>query len=385
MQQIGASRLPLRLSLDRVWIYAACCALVASLPFVALNWFSKVAYVYDFACFWSAGATAGTRTLTDPQALYAWAQAHDIIAQPFSYPPGFAWFYTPLSHLSPISGLVVEEVVMIAAFVAGALVAARVYGFNAWFCIAAVLGWAPTANSIEVGQNTALAVALVFAVAWAMQQRRSAAAGLFAGLLLYKPTIALPILLMLLVRKEWRAAGVAAVCALGWYLASVAAAGGDWFWPAAYLHTMAWWLPMDLAAGSSKAFSLPTLLIAHGLSVAAASLIGAAILLATLPVAARASAVEAASMMPLAGLAASVHAWPYEAALALPAIFYTMARMREPWRTRSIATLYAAVAILLITRFGNLALAVLCIGGTALWLWNGYRMARTTPARQWPV
>ena len=74
---------PLRLSLDRVWIYGACCAIVASLPFILLPWFHDVAYRYDFACFWSAGANAGTATLTDPQRLYDWAQARGLIAQPF--------------------------------------------------------------------------------------------------------------------------------------------------------------------------------------------------------------------------------------------------------------------------------------------------------------
>lgn len=364
---------PLRISLDRIWIYGACCALVVSLPFLALRWFPKVAYLYDFACFWSAGATAGTRTLTDPDALNAWAHRHGMIAQPFSYLPGFAWAYAPLSRVNPLAGLAIEEALMAALFVAAALIAARIYGYNRWFCIAATLAWAPAINSIEVGQNAGLALVFVLATTWALREKRDAAAGLAAGLLLYKPTVALPMLLLLVVRRQWRALGVSTACAAGWYFVSVAASGGDWRWPAAYAHTMAWWLPMDFLAGSVKAFSLPTLLMAAGASLATASVVAAAIWLVALPVATRSPLLEAASMMPLVGLAASVHAWPYEAALALPAIFYAMGALREPPRTALLAAAYAATAILMVTRYGTAALFVTCVGGSAWWLWAGYR------------
>jgi Glycosyltransferase family 87 len=379
------SLIPLRLTLERVWLYAICCATIVSLPFFALRWFPKVAYAYDFACFWSAGATVGTSTLTNPQRLYEWAHARHMIAQPFSYPPGFAWFYAPLSRLTPINGLVIEELLMIAIFLWSAIVAARVYCFNPWFCVAAMLGWAPAINSIEVGQNSALAVLFIFVTALGMVRRRPAMTGLGVGLLLYKPSLALPMLLLLGARKEWRALGIALLFALGWYFVSVAASGGDWSWPVTYAHTMAWWLPMDFLGGTSKAFTIPTLLMTHGLSITAAALIGIAILLAALPVAARASAIEAASMMPLVGLAASLHAWPYEAAVALPAILYAMTVIREPLRTPVIAVLYGGIAILLITRWGAAALATLCIGATLAWFFSSTRRGAYGIISAWPV
>jgi hypothetical protein len=372
---------PLRISLERAWLYGACCAIVVSIPFIVLPWFHDAAYRADFATFWSAGANAGTATLTKPAQLQAWAQHHHVIAQPFSYPPAFAWFYAPLSLLTPMTGLIVEELGMTALFIAAALLAARVYGFNPWFGVAAVLGWAPTVNSIEVGQNVGLAVALIFVVCWALHRRSSTITGVAAGLLLYKPTVALPIILLLVARKEWRALGVVMLCALGWYLAS-AAPTGEWLWPATYLHTMAWWVPMDFLGGTSKAYTVPTLLMSRGVSLGAAWATGAVILLAALPWAARAPAIEAASMMPLVGLTASIHAWPYEAALALPAIFYAMATLREPWRTRIVGTVYVVVAVALITRFGSLALAALCIGATALWLVRGYAFELATVTRR---
>jgi len=371
----GAQRYqnPVRLSLERVWLYSVCCAIVASLPFILLPWFHDVAYRYDFACFWSAGANAGTSVLTDPQRLYDWAHARGMIAQPFSYLPAFAWLYAPLSRLDPMHALIVEELGMTAVFAACGLVASRVYGFNPWFSVAAVLAWGPTVSAIEVGQNTGIALLLTFFLGWSLLHRRPALAGSAVGLLFYKPTLALPLLLLLLVRREWRALGVAALCCAGWYLASVAASGGDWRWPVAYVRLASWWLPMDFSVGAIKAFTVPTLLMAAGLKLTPAAIAGAAILLLSLPLAARAGAVAASSMMPLVGLAASPHAWPYEAALALPAVFYAVTRLPEPPRTSVVGLAYAVVAVGMIAPHGIVTLAVLCVGGTAVWLWAGYR------------
>jgi len=370
-----AGRNPLAISLERVWLYGAACATVASLPFILLPWFHDVAYRYDFACFWSAGANAGTTTLTDPQRLREWAATHHMIAQPFSYPPAFAWFYAPLSRLPPMRGLAVEELLMTAIFAIAALLAARTYGFGKLFSIAAVLAWAPTVSSIEVGQNTALAVALIFVAGWALTRNRSGVAGLAVGLLLYKPTVALPLVLLLLARKEWRAIGITALCAAGWYVASVAASGGDLFWPRSYLQTVTWWLPLDFAGGPSKAFTIPTMLMALGVHWQTAWTIGVVILALALPIAARVSAIEAASVMPLVGLTASIHAWPYDAATALPAVFFAMTRLREPWRTPVIAAIYLGVALGMVVQHGVFALAAVCGGGTALWVWSRFPMA----------
>lgn len=366
----------LPVTLDRAFVYGAICALVASIPFIVLPWFHEAAYHGDLAVYWSAGANAGSQALTDVAQLFAWQRAHGLSPQPFLYLPAFAWLYAPLRHLSPIAALVIAELAMTAVFILAALIAARTYRLNSWFCIAAVLAWGPAVNSIEVGQNIGLALTLVFATCWALLARREVLAGVAAGLLLYKPSVALPILLLLLIRAQWRALIVSFLCAGAWYFAGVAASGGDWLWPATYGHTMAWWLPLDFKTGSARAFTIPTLLMTRGVSFTAASVVGLTILLAALPLARRAPAVEAASMMPLVGLTASVHAWPYEAALALPALLYSMATFRDPWRTRLICIIYPAMALALITRYGTFALATLCVTGTALWFIRGY----TAPA-----
>jgi hypothetical protein len=55
----------------------------------------------------------------------------------------------------------------------------------------------------------------------------------------------------------------------------------------------------------------------------------------------RVSALEATSMAGLVGLAAGPYAWPCDAAVALPAIFFVIKTVAEPWRTRIIVGAFA--------------------------------------------
>jgi hypothetical protein len=359
---------PLRLSPDRVWLYGAACAIVTSLPFILFGWFRDAAYHGDLGVFWSAGANAGTAALADSIRLGAWQAARHISAQPFLYLPAFAWLYAPLSHLSPMTALVIEEIAMAALFGAAGLVAARAYGVSRWFAIVAVFAWGPAVNAIEVGQNTGLALLLAFWMTSALVNRRAIPAGLSVGLLLYKPTVAIPFVLLLIARKQWKALAVVLACAGCWYLASVQAAGGDWLWPAAYAHTMAAWFPIDFHGAAVRAYTLPSLLMSLGMNRTVAVCVGAAGLVLALSLLARVSALEAASIAPLIGLAFSPHAWPYEAALALPAIFYAMVTVREPWRTRLIAGVYVLGAAAMILPHGAWLLAFLVLGGTGVWV-----------------
>ena len=160
-------------------------------------------------------------------------------------------------------------------------------------------------------------------------------------------------------RRQWRTLAFVAVCGLGWYLVSAQAAHGDWTWPVRYVRTLQGYYAADFLANTYKAFTLPTVLMAMGFVRPIVGFLVAAILFAVaLPLLARASALEAGSMATLVGLAASVHAWPYEAVLLLPAIFYAMTRLEEVWRTRIVVTAYVVVAVGMVTYYGALPLAV---------------------------
>src|SRR5207245_7739074 len=91
-----------------------------------------------------------------------------------------------------------------------------------------------------------------------------------------------------------------------------------------------------------------------------------------LPRRARAPILEAASMACLIGVAASPHAWGYDAALVLPAIFWFLgAGMAEPWRTRLVVAAYVVAPLWLFSReTGVSAVAVIVLVGAAVWLFK---------------
>lgn len=361
--------LPLRLSRERIVLYGLLLAIVASSPFLLFpSWFRDVAFRGDFANFWSAGANAGSAILLDFRALGVWQSAHAIVPQAFVYPPAFAWFYAPFAHLSPVAGMVLEDGLMLALFAAAGLLAARIYALPRWFALVAVFAWGPALSSVELGQNTALALLLVLAAVGALALRRDLLAGLAIGVLLYKPSIALPFVVLLLVRREWRGLAVVAACAAGWYLASAIATGGDWAWPRTYVQLIAGTNVGEFSGNAYKAYTIPTLLLALG--VPALWAYGAALVAFAggMAMLARAPALEAASIAPLIGLAASPHSWPYEAVLLLPAVFYAMLCLREPLRTRAVCAAYLVAALALVVPHAGHALALLSVGGAAWWV-----------------
>jgi hypothetical protein len=269
--------------------------------------------------------------------------------------------------------MILGDVAMIAALTGTALVSARIYGFPCWFALIGVFAWGPAVNAIELGQNTPIALLAILLAVWALASRRELPLGLAVGLLLYKPSVALPFVLLLAVRSQWRAFAVTAGAGAVWYLLGLLASHGNITWPAQYAHLVMLSSVGEFAGNSYKTFTIPTLLLSAGAPLAFA--LGAAIVLlvAALPLMARRPAIEAGSMTAAIGLVTSIHAWPYEATLLLPALFYTMTRFREPVRTTIVATAYVvAVLALVLPRTGH-ALALLSVGTACWWLWAGYQ------------
>ena len=71
----------------------------------------------------------------------------------------------------------------------------------------------------------------------------------------------------------------------------------------------------------------------------------------------------AMSALAIVGVATSPHAWPYDAVLALPAIFWLIAEVAEPVRTRWVAGMYAVAPTWLLAHLlGGDLLAVPVLG-----------------------
>jgi hypothetical protein len=355
---------PLRISRDRVWFYGIALLVLAALPAV-------LAYPSDWQRFWAAGATAGTATLLNVEQHAAFQSAHGMSTAlwvyPWAYPPVFAWAFTPAAHL-PLAGGYALNFALTLAFVGlSGSILARVFGLSQGYGVIAALAWEPAIYAADVGQPSALWLLLVSIAIAGAARRSPLLLGGAVGVLLLKPTIALPFVILLLVRKEWRACGVVALCAAAWYVGSVAATAGDWNWIPTYIGIVHALYNTDLGA-LYNGITLPMILVRLGTAPSIALALGAVVFVAFLPALSRANILQALSFTSILSLALSAHAWMYEAGLALPALFYAMAKLAEPWRTRLIVAAYLLAALWMpidaLLWFNPLA--IITLGGTIL-------------------
>lgn len=368
------NRNPLLLSRDRCVLYGTLLTVLClvQVRFVVAQGFG------DWSAFWAAGATAGTRDLLDPARHAAWQTHHHLLTTIFPYVPGAAWLLVSAAHMPLAAGYALNFIVMAAAAAAAALIAARTYRISRALALVFAFAWAPTIAALATGQNAPLGLLLVISAAAAMTVGSWALCGLAVGLLLYKISYALPMIALLAVRRNVRALAVVGACAGAWYLASVAAAAGDWHWPVHYAQALQGYAAADARFNAVKAMSIPHLLMRLGTPPLAAMLSGLALFALAVPLLVRSRPLEAASFTPLLGLAFGPHTLPYDAALALPALYYVMTHAAQPLRTRCICALYLIAPLWLLSgvlRFDVLAVA--CDGLVLAWLWKGLHESTT--------
>jgi hypothetical protein len=366
---------PVRLSTRRFRLWGIGLSLVSAAALVgsAPNGF------IDFPQFWAAARTVGTPDLLDASRHLAWEAANGIRPNFFLYPPGVAWVVAPLGSLSVAAAFWVHALIMILCGVLAGAVGAGVYGLDRRIGIVASLAWAPVIGAAALGQNTPLALLLALLTIWGTARDRDAVAGLAVGLLLYKPTLALPLLGLLLLRRRWAALAVASVLAAVWYVLGVTASAGDWQWPIHWISGLSDWYATDVAGNANKAVSLSGLLIGWHLPTLVWGAVAVALVAASLPRLVRAPAAEAGAGACLVGLAVSPHSLNYEGAMLLPIILWAAGRagtgIAEPYRTWLIVPAYfAAFEYLVSPTVGLSLLAVITIVATAVWLSGVWRV-----------
>jgi hypothetical protein len=328
----------------------------------------------DWRVFASAGALAGTHALIAPPD--AW--------QIFVYLPGAAYAFVPFARLPLAVSFVLDGALMLACAAVAGTVAARLYGQARGVGIGLYVLWPPVVYAAAIiGQNSPLGLLLAQLTIAGIARRSLALTAVPLGLLLYKPTYALPLIAVLLLRARLRELGAVAAIGVAWYAASAAAAGGDWRWPSEWAALIARYAPGDLSVNAAFVVSLPALLVRAGAGV---PVIVAVVVFAATAVALavrRAGALEAASAACLAGVALSPHALAYDAALALPMVAFTAAPLEEPARTRFLLALFMLAPLFFVSpllRFDPLAIVV--IGGTAAWVYLRLT-ARVPPVPEW--
>lgn len=372
---------PLRISRGRFWLFG-----------IGLGFFSAVVIVgsplcgfVDFPQFWAAGRTVGTPDLLDPVRHMDWQSAHGIKTGFFVYPAGSAWLFTPFAAMPLAFGFWLHAIVMTGLVAAAGILGARVYGLDRRVGLVAAFAWAPCMASAITGQNAALGLVLSLVAIEGLRRDSDDLAGLGVGLLLYKPTLAVPLIGLLLLRRRWRALLIVMTFAGGWYLAGVAAAAGDWSWPRHWLSVMADYYAPDTAGNVVRTISIPGLLQGHGVPSFAAWAVALAVVALAIPRLLRWPMAEAGAGACLVGLAVSPHALNYEGALLLPIIMWALGAtgtgIAEPARTRLVVAAYLVASEYLISEsVGLSSLVVVTAVAAAIWI-SGWRRIETPPAR----
>lgn len=314
----------------------------------------------DWRVFASAGSLAGSRALLDPPE--AW--------QAFFYLPGAAWALIPFAHMPLAVSFALDAVFMLVCAVLAGIVASRTFGWRLSEATAAFALWPPVVYAAAIaGQNAPLGLLFAQLAIAGVAARSAVLTAVPIGLLLYKPTYAIPFVVLLVVRRRVRELAIVGGMAVAWYLASVAASGGDWAWPVPYVRLVARFAAGDFAVNAPFAVSLPGVLIHSGADPTL--VVGVVVLVATGCVAAlrRVGATEAACAACFAGLALSPHAWAYDAVLALPMIAYTAAQLGERARTQLLLALALIATLFFVSPLlGFDPLALVVGGGTLAWL-----------------
>ena len=360
---------PLPVSAKNVHLLWLMLIMIGSLPIV----FALGVGRSDWSSFWSAGGTVGGPNLMDYQLHSAWQIAHGVLADPWRYPPAFAYLYWPPSLLPQSVGFAINTGLMLALLGLAGLLLVRIFDLPKGFAVFLAFAWTPALEPIVMGQNAGLALVLALWAIDALRRESDLEAGLALGLLMYKPTLGLPLLGFLLLRARWRSFSVASLVTGAGYVLSVAAAGGDWAWPLAWWNGTQAFFVGDLIFNADKTISVPGLLSRiPGVPLWFAYLGGGVIVLLALRGLARAHIVEAASAACLIALVAGPRVWSYETGLMLPILAWAAAGgVDEPWRTRLI---HLAIPVGFLWWLSPLTtvsgVAVVVIVATALWLWR---------------
>jgi len=195
----------------------------------------------DFPAFYSAGsivADGQVESLYELQTQAA-AQADLLGAEDgfvmYPYAPHVAAAYAPLSQLSYTAAYVLHTTIMVAALVSALWVLRPVIGIlDRRFVVAltAAVTAYPVFVGVMGGQNTAISLLLVAAAWRAWHDDNDALAGLALAVLLFRPQYALPLIGLALLDRRYRTVAVAALGAVGVWLANAAVAGASWvtFW-----------------------------------------------------------------------------------------------------------------------------------------------------------
>lgn len=139
---------------------------------------------------------------------------------PAPYPPFIAILFIPLLWLNIANSILawyIFEIVCLAAiaFMLTILWKGRLVWFGVIFSFFILLAWYPVMADLEVGQLSILLTLLVLAALLALQRNKKVLAGVLIGLSVAIKLITWPLIIYLILKKDWRAVAASVLTTLG--------------------------------------------------------------------------------------------------------------------------------------------------------------------------
>jgi alpha-1,2-mannosyltransferase len=223
----------------------------------------------DFLVFYAAGrilaAGAGAELYSPARQLEEQRKilGRDRGVAIFPYPAFVALPYALLSGTSLPVAYLVATMAMLAATLAAVLLLRGVSPITrAQFrlVLLLILCSQPFAAAVLGGQPVAFTVLCFVGIYAGMRQQRPQAAGIWLGLLAFKPQLAAVLVLVLIVRRQWCILTVAAFLAAGLIAVGMVAAGPGW--PVSFfsLATSDYYLDNAILADGVRSISIPGVL-----------------------------------------------------------------------------------------------------------------------------
>ena len=191
----------------------------------------------DYPAFYAAGSIVLEGAIDDLYDPAAQAEAQvDLHGEEsgylaFAYPPQVALAYVPLAAVPYRVSYLIHTVVMAGAVLATLqLIRPLVTAVDRWYwpIAAASISFFPLFRAVGAGQNTALTLVLLALVWRALVDQREILAGVAAGLLLFRPQYAIPLIGLLFLAGHRRAVAAASGVAAATWVANALVLGPAW-------------------------------------------------------------------------------------------------------------------------------------------------------------
>ena len=127
---------------------------------------------------------------------YRWKPGNSTTSQ-FIYTPGAAWVLWPFAQLPQAAGYYAYVALLVGASAAAAWLASKTYRISFSLALFMALAWGPFTIAMCLGQNSPIALLFVTIAIFAIVREERNLAGLSVGLLLYKPSDAIPLVFLL--------------------------------------------------------------------------------------------------------------------------------------------------------------------------------------------